>query len=186
MCAVCLATAGVLTIVYAGSVPPTQSVTVTRDVIVAHSPAPFIGDLLTLVASVLYGLCQVLYKKFVALPSDPELAAESVHYSHIPESMEQADDEETLSSPLPISNEIAYSLPFGLHPNFVTTCMGACTLFVLWIPLPILHYYGIEEFALPSDIGTAISIAGICVTGAMFNASFMVSIVKSVPSLVFF
>lgn len=187
MCAVCLATAGVLTIVYAGSVSPTQSVTVTRDVIVAHSPAPFIGDLLTLVASVLYGLCQVLYKKFVALPSDPELAAESVHYSHIPESMVQADDEETrLSPPLSISNEIAHSLPFGLHPNFVTTCMGACTLFVLWIPLPILHYCGIEEFALPSNIETTISIAGICVTGAMFNASFMVSIVKSVPSLVFF
>lgn len=184
MCAVCLAMAGVLTIVYAGTMPPTQSIVMTRDVIVAHTPAPFIGDLLTLVASVLYGLSQVLYKKFVALSSDPELVAESVHYSHIPESMEQADAEETLSSPLPTSDEISYSLPFGLHPNFVTTCMGACTLFVFWIPLPILHYYGIEEFALPSDMGTAIAIAGICITGAIFNASFMVSIVKSVPSLV--
>ncbi|OAX42945.1 hypothetical protein K503DRAFT_766249 [Rhizopogon vinicolor AM-OR11-026] len=174
MCAVFLATAGVITIVYAGSTPTVHSSVVTRDVIVARTPAPFIGDLLTLVASVLYGLYQVLYKKYVALPSELELAAGSVHYTHIPASAEQAVDEETLSPPLSASNEIAYSLPFGLHPNFLTTCIGVCTLFVLWIPLPILHYYGIEEFALPSNITTVAAIAGICATGVIFNAGFMV------------
>jgi drug/metabolite transporter (DMT)-like permease len=169
MCAVFLATAGVLIIVYAGSTP-----SVTQSEVATRTPAPFVGDLLTLVASVVYGLYQVLYKKYVALPSNSELAAGSVRYTHIPTSVEQAIDEETLSPPLLASNEIAFSLPFGLHPNFLTTCIGVCTLFVLWIPIPILHYYGIEEFALPSNMVTVAAIAGICAAGVVFNAGFMV------------
>jgi len=178
MCAVCISSAGVLIILYAGSTPSNQSISVRRDMVASRTATPFIGDILTLVASVLYGLYQVLYKKYVALPSDPELAIESVHYTHIPASAEQVIDEETISLPLPASNEITHSLPFGLHPNFLTTCIGLCTLFVLWIPLPILHYYGIEEFELPSNMVTLASIAGICATGVIFNAGFMVRIMK--------
>ncbi|KAG1749969.1 uncharacterized protein EDB91DRAFT_1327374 [Suillus paluster] len=95
MCAVCLATVGVLTIVYGGSTPP------------------------------------ILYKKYAALPSAPELAVESVHYTHIPASAEQAIDEE-------IVNEVVHSPPFGLHPNFLTASIGLCTMFILlgvWGPI---------------------------------------------------
>lgn len=171
MCAVLLATAGVLTILYAGSMPSA----VSHDVVVTRTAAPFIGDILTLVASVLYGLYQVLYKKYAALPSDSELAAESVHYTHIPASVEEVVDEETLSPPHLASKEIVNSLPFGLHPNFLTTSIGLCTLCVLWIPLPILHYSGVEEFALPSNMVTVAAITGICATGVIFNAGFMVT-----------
>ncbi|KAG1757598.1 hypothetical protein EDB19DRAFT_1658098 [Suillus lakei] len=189
MCAVCLATVGVLTIVYGDSTPSSTTAAVARGMAVARTPAPLVGDILTLVASVLYGLYQVLYKKYAALPSDPELPAEPAHYTHIPASAEQAGDEEIVSPSLVASNEIAYSLPFGLHPNFLTASIGVCTLCVLWIPLPVLHYYGIEEFALPSNMVTFAAIAGICTTGVIFNAGFMIllgvwgPIVTSVGSL---
>ena len=36
-----------------------------------------------------------------------------------------------------------------IFANFVGTCIGLFTLTVLWIPLPLLHYTGIEVFELP-------------------------------------
>ncbi|KAG1833766.1 hypothetical protein EV424DRAFT_1364018 [Suillus variegatus] len=187
MCAVCLATVGVLTIVYGDSTPSSTTAPVVRRTTVAQTSAPLFGDILTLVASVIYGLYQVLYKKYAALPSDLEPAAEPTQYSHIPASA--AGDEEIVSLPLLASNQVTHALPFGLHPNFLTASMGLCTLFVLWVPLTALHYYGIEEFALPSNMVTFVAIAGICITGVIFNASFMIllgvwgPIVTSVGSL---
>lgn len=187
MCAVCLATVGVLTIVYGDSTPSSTTAPVVRRTTIAQTSAPLFGDILTLVASVIYGLYQVLYKKYAALPSDLEPAAEPTQYSHIPASA--AGDEEIVSLPLLASNQVTHGLPFGLHPNFLTASMGVCTLFVLWVPLTVLHYYGIEEFALPSNMVTFVAIAGICITGVIFNASFMIllgvwgPIVTSVGSL---
>ncbi|KAG2366510.1 hypothetical protein BDR07DRAFT_1327812 [Suillus spraguei] len=189
MCAVCLATIGVLTIVYGDSTPSNTIAAVTRDMTVAQTSGPLFGDIITLVASVIYGLYQVLYKKYAALPSDLEPAAEPTQYTHIPASAEQAGDGETVSSPLAASDQGSFSLPFGLHANFLTACIGVCTLFVLWIPLTVLHYYGIEEFALPSNMVTFAAIAGICTTGVIFNAGFMIllgvwgPIITSVGSL---
>ncbi|KAG1783980.1 hypothetical protein EV702DRAFT_1056634 [Suillus placidus] len=189
MCAVSLASVGVLTIVYGDSTPSSTTAAVARGITVAQTPAPLFGDIITLVASVIYALYQVLYKKYAALPSDLEPAAEPTEYTHIPASAEQASDEEIVSSPLIASNEVTHSLPFGLHPNFLTASIGVCTLFVLWIPLPVLHYYGIEEFALPSNMVTFAAVAGICTTGVIFNAGFMIllgvwgPIVTSVGSL---
>lgn len=189
MCAVCLATAGVLTIVYGDSRSSATTAALARGVTIAQTPAPLFGDIITLVASVIYGLYQVLYKKYAALSSDLELAAEPTQYTHIPTSADQVNDEEIVSSPLATCYEVTHSLPFGLHPNFLTASIGVCTLFVLWIPLIMLHYYGIEEFALPSNMTTFFAIAGICATGVIFNAGFMIllgvwgPIVTSVGSL---
>lgn len=36
-----------------------------------------------------------------------------------------------------------------IFANFVGTCIGLFTLTVLWIPLPLLHYTGLEVFELP-------------------------------------
>jgi drug/metabolite transporter (DMT)-like permease len=179
MCAVCLATAGVLTIVYGDSRSSATTAALARGVTVAQTPAPLFGDIITLVASVIYGLYQVLYKKYAALSSDVELAAEPTQYTHIPASAEQVNDEEIVSSPLVACNEVTHSLPFGLHPNFLTASIGVCTLFVLWIPLVVLHYNGIEEFALPSNMTTFFAIAGICATGVIFNAGFMVRMINA-------
>ncbi|KIJ68474.1 hypothetical protein HYDPIDRAFT_82755 [Hydnomerulius pinastri MD-312] len=170
--AVCLATLGVITVVYGGttaSSPDPESATVTM----SSAPAPFIGDMLTLVASLGYGLYQVVYKKYIALPSDPELTSESAHYHRLSASLENPVDEELLARPL-VTEDAVYPPPFGLHPNLITASIGLCTLFVFWIPIPILHYYGIEEFRLPSNAATFTAIAGIAASGVIFNAGFMI------------
>jgi len=79
--AVLLATFGVMVVVYGGSMssktgeahPESASsqTTAANSTEAPRATAPLIGDLLTLVASIIYGLYQVLYKKYVALPSSP-------------------------------------------------------------------------------------------------------------------
>ena len=132
------------------------------------------GNLLTLLASFGYGLYQVLYKIYAALPSDPEVAAERL-YESIPE-----DDEESVS--LTNDNTIngvdasdaVYPPPFGFHPNLLTSLLGFFTLTIMWIPIPFLHWSGAEIFRLPSNAWTLFSIAGIALSGVVFNAGFMV------------
>ena len=63
---------------------------------------------------------------------------------------------------------------FGLHPNLLTTCIGLYTLVFLWIPIPILHYIGIETFRLPPNWQTWVSILMTALCGVCYNAGFMV------------
>jgi drug/metabolite transporter (DMT)-like permease len=173
--AVSIATLGVVAVVYGGSTvsQPDKSLQETR---ANHSTqtrpsAPLFGDLLTLVASVSAGLYQVMYKKYVALPNDPEVASEGL-YSPVP-----ASEEPQASVGLEGSDmvDIVYPPPFGFHPNLLTSAIGLCTFAILWIPLPILHHFGIEPFSLPSNGTTVLAIAGIALGGVVFNAGFMVS-----------
>jgi drug/metabolite transporter (DMT)-like permease len=127
-----------------------------------------VGDVLTLIASVGYALYQVLYKKYAALPSDPELASETA-YAQVPSGDElygMRDDLET--------GDAVYPPPFGLHPNMLTSIVGFFTLTLLWVPIPILHYLGVERFVLPPTSGVTFAIAGIALSGVLFNAGFMV------------
>lgn len=183
--AVCLATLGVITIVYGGTAAssPGPGSAVTSAV---HQPAPFVGDMLTLVASLLYALYQVIYKKYIALPTDSDLTSEPANC----QGLYSADDVDNEIQSCPLSkDEIVYPPPFGLHPNLITASMGMCTLLVLWIPIPILHYYGLEEFRLPTRPDILTAIAGIAASGVIFNAGFMIllgiwgPIVTSVGSL---
>ena len=165
--AVILATLGVLVVVYGGttSKPSDEHSAAT---LIPRPTAPLIGDLLTLLASVLYALYQVMYKKYAALPSDPELASEGM-YEPLPAS---GEDSETVSVK---DEDGAQPPPFGFHPNFLTSVIGICTMLVLWIPLPLLHYLEIETFALPTRWATASGIVAIALSGVVFNAGFMVS-----------
>ncbi|KAH7930939.1 hypothetical protein BV22DRAFT_1053502 [Leucogyrophana mollusca] len=178
--AVCLATLGVLTVVYGGSTAPSDGepdheyLSAAKSTVLRPS-APLVGDLLTLVASLCYGLYQVLYKKYVALPSDSELESEPVRYTHVATSAEALSDQESAAvSRFDDGDNVVYPPPFGLHPNLLTSTIGLCTFLLLWIPIPFLHHYGIEQFALPSNIRTVFAIAGICFTGVIFNAGFMI------------
>lgn len=181
--AVSIATLGVVAVIYGGSKqsPPDTSLLQTasqrtRSMRVKPS-APLIGDVLTLIASIGYGLYQVMYKKYAALPSDPEVASEGL-YSQLPVSEEPqavaAGDAPNLEV-----QDMVYPPPFGLHPNLLTSAIGLCTLTILWIPLPVLHYLNIEPFALPPDSATYLAIAGIATGGVIFNAGFMVSTLAS-------
>lgn len=129
--------------------------------------APLLGDILSLIASFACGLYTVLYKMYAALPSDPELTAEGF-----------PEDEETLSlvpSESLHPKDTVYPPPFGLHPNLITSFTGIFTLLIMWIPLPFLHWSGLEVFRLPPDRWTAIAIGGIALSGMCFNAGYMVA-----------
>lgn len=131
------------------------------------------GDLLTLAASIIYAAYQVLYKIHAALPDDPEVQGDL--YTPIPEADSSGEDEEVpLDAPLLVADDIIHPLPFGLYPNFLTSAIGVCTLLVLWIPVPILHALDVEPFEMPQRGVTYGVIAGIALTGAIFNAGFMV------------
>jgi hypothetical protein len=117
-------------------------------------------------ASVIYGLYQVLYKKYVALPSDPGFP------DGLYEPITTFDDNSTENSTL--SANTVYPPPFGLHPNLLTSCIGLLTFLILWIPIPLLHYFDIEPFSFPTDKATFFAIAGIAFSGVLFNAGFMV------------
>ncbi|PPR05701.1 hypothetical protein CVT26_008942 [Gymnopilus dilepis] len=168
--AVVLATLGTIAVVYGGSTAPVEKDPSsggppTTTSVGFRPSAPLLGNLLTLVASFGYGLYQVLYKIYAALPSDPEVAADTA-YEQIPE-----DDEPAISVD---PDEAVYPPPFGFHPNLLTSLMGLCTALVLWIPVPFLHWSGTEPFRLPPNMLTVLSICGIALSGVVFNAGFMV------------
>lgn len=174
--AVLLATLGVIVVVYGGSTSSgddTPSITGSGSVSMrSFKPsAPLVGNLLTLVASFGYGLYQVLYKIYAALPSDPEVTSDILY--------ERILDEQTDVGHYNVPNEAAadHSLfppPFGLHPNLLTSAIGLATLILLWIPIPILNATGAETFRLPPNGITVLAIGGIALSGVVFNAGFMI------------
>lgn len=169
--AVTIATLGVLTVVYGGTTVSSRHSQFV-EVSLSTTPAPFVGDMLGLVASVLYGLYQVLYKRYIALPSDPEFLATSGHYRPVSDCVDNTAEGEDAAI-LGVEN-IVYPPPFGLHSNLITAAIGLCTLLVFWIPIPLLHYYQVETFRLPQNASTVIAIAGIAASGVVYNAGFMV------------
>jgi hypothetical protein len=150
---------------------------------VPTATAPLLGDLLTLAASVGYGLYQVFYKRYIALPSDPK-REEPPRSSYAPIPRTSFDDvvdadplDEYIASEdsQSIPDTAIYPPPFGLHPNLLTSSAGVLTLLFLWIPLPILHYVGAEPFHWPPNWYVALIISGIALSGVVFNAGFMVN-----------
>ena len=181
--AVLLATAGVMAVIYGGAATQESSGEPHEASLAAPTAtAPLLGDLLTLVASVGYGLYQVLYKRYLALPPGPELEGPpEPSYAPIPrtsfdgvldadpliEDLTPGDSQSTLDAAV-------HPPPFGLHPNLLTSLAGVITLLFLWIPLPILHYVGAEPFHWPANWYVALVISGIALSGVVFNAGFMV------------
>jgi drug/metabolite transporter (DMT)-like permease len=70
--------------------------------------------------------------------------------------------------------------PSFLFANTLTGLMGVYTFLVLWIPIPILHFTGIEIFELP-DSGTFGYILLMAIAGVFFNASLMLVIALTSP-----
>ncbi|KAJ4486098.1 hypothetical protein J3R30DRAFT_3655365 [Lentinula aciculospora] len=178
--AVLLATFGVLAVVYGGSTVSSPSDEASSNSTTFLDPTgPLVGDILTVIASVGYAGYQVYYKKYVSLPSVPEFsedyrplsASEDIESDMAPHATTYLIGSEQF-----ISDDTVYPPPFGLYSNFWTSAIGSCTFAVLWIPLPILHWLGIETFTLPGSFSTVAAIAGIALTGSMFNAGFMITL----------
>ena len=175
--AVLLATLGVIVVVYGGS-SQTGSLDSEKTAVQAETSikpsAPLTGDLLTLAASVGYGLYQVLYKKYAALPSDPERVAEEDYHPIRDDDAERSSGDANLAESVKEDAGV-YPPPFGLHPNLLISFVGLLTFTILWIPLPLLHYSGIQRFKLPGNLTTSLAIAGIAASGMVFNAGLVVS-----------
>jgi len=69
-----------------------------------------------------------------------------------------------------------------LFANFIGTCIGLFTLCVLWIPLPILHYTGIETFALPTGEARHLLLISV-LANAVFSGCFLVLMSLTSPVL---
>jgi len=189
--AVLLACVGVLFVVYGGQsassdLAPSSVSTSTNPNMTSSGSAALTGDLLTLIASIGYSAYQVLYKRFVALPSDPDEAISAPFPPHSPvsstrvgyEPLSTDDDASVLSSHSSSTHSSSASdgstLPFGLYPNLLTSAIGVVTFITLWPILVILHWTGTEKFTLPADGRIWASIAGIALGGVAFNAGYMV------------
>ncbi|KAF9076265.1 hypothetical protein BDP27DRAFT_1414790 [Rhodocollybia butyracea] len=175
--AVIIATCGVLAVVYGGTTTSDISKDVSVNAIpIPQSPKPLIGDVLTLIASICYAAYLVFYKKYAALPSAPEFDEDyrPLSASDDPESNALHASHSRLEADPGLSDKV-YPLPFGLYSNLWTSAIGICTFSFFWI-IPILHWTGVEPFAFPSNIHTLGAIAGIVLTGCLFNVGFMITL----------
>ena len=185
MFAVLIATAGVIAVIRSSaSIPEGSSERPEASRALPTATSPILGDLLTLIASVEYGLYQVLYKRYLTLPSDPEREElPRPSYAPIPRaSLDDVRDTDPLiedptsgdSQSVPDTNTVVYPPPFGLHPNLLTSLVGVFTLLFLWIPLLVLHHTGTEPFRWPENWYAALVISGISLSGVISIGGFMV------------
>jgi drug/metabolite transporter (DMT)-like permease len=145
MAAVTVAIIGVLVIAY-GDGGFTEGVR-SGGIGEATDPASRLtGNLIIGAGSVLYGLYEVLYKRF-ACPPDGTDATKGVIFANT----------------------------FG-------SLIGAFTMFVLWIPIPVLHVLGLEIFELPTG-RTAWLLAFSVLMNMLFSGSFLVLISLTSPVL---
>ncbi|KAL2357325.1 hypothetical protein BJ546DRAFT_1024540 [Cryomyces antarcticus] len=69
-----------------------------------------------------------------------------------------------------------------IFANTFGSLIGAFTLLVLWIPLPVLHYTGLERFELPRGEAAWMLLASV-LANATFSGSFLVLISLTSPVL---
>ncbi|OIW23529.1 putative DUF6-like integral membrane protein [Coniochaeta ligniaria NRRL 30616] len=150
--AVAIAIAGVLIVAYgdSGSKSPPPPQTPGSDGPSARQELDggtrFLGNMIIGVGSVLYGLYEVLYKRY-ACPPEGTSAGRGMIFANA----------------------------FG-------SLVGAFTLLVLWIPLPILHLLGWETFELPTGYTAWLLFLSV-VMNATFAGCFLVLISLTSPVL---
>ncbi|KLJ06230.1 hypothetical protein EMPG_10340 [Blastomyces silverae] len=69
-----------------------------------------------------------------------------------------------------------------IFANTFASLIGAFTLFVLWIPLPVFHILGIETFELPRGQAASLLLVSV-IANATFSGSFLVLISLTSPVL---
>lgn len=143
--AVIIAIIGVLIVAY-GDAKPNPADSSPDAAQAGEDGNRFLGNIIIGVGSVLYGLYEVLYKRYACPPEG--------------------------CSP-------GRGMIFA---NTVGSCIGCFTLFVLWIPLPLLQLSGLETFALPTG-ATAWWLFLSVVMNATFAGSFLVLISLTSPVL---
>ncbi len=151
MVSVALAIVGVLVVAYGDSEEPKHGSHSGGSTNPNQDPgdrpdSKLVGNLMIGIGSVMYGLYEVLYKKY-ACPPEGTSPDRSVVFA-----------------------------------NTFAGMVGTFTLCVLWIPLPILHWTGVEKFELPR--GQAAGLLAIStLSNAIFSGSFLVLMSLTSPVL---
>ena len=151
MVSVALAIVGVLVVAYGDSEEPKHGSHSGGSTNPNQDPddrpdSKLVGNLMIGIGSVMYGLYEVLYKKY-ACPPEGTSPGRSVIFA-----------------------------------NTFAGMIGTFTLCVLWIPLPILHWTGVEVFELPR--GRAAWLLAIStLSNAVFSGSFLVLMSLTSPVL---
>jgi len=190
--AVILACVGVVIIAYGDSSSVQETPT---------GPASrLFGNLMALAGSLAFALYEVGYQKLAALPAASvehkpvptlpkkparprmdhrrsslrRLKENGAPASYSPEEESEEEEDDVPAYPIYITPEGKLDPQvFLAHANTITVGIGAATFLILWIPVPILHYMGIEVFELPRDGMTYLAITGNVLFGVLFNAGFM-------------
>lgn len=105
-----------------------------------------LGNLIIGIGSVMYGLYEVLYKKYACPPEG--------------------------TSP---TRGMLFANTFG-------SMVGCFTFCVLWLPLPILHFTGVERFELPTGQAAAL-LAVSTLSNAVFSGAFLILMSLTSPVL---
>ncbi|KAG5928373.1 hypothetical protein E4U42_000766 [Claviceps africana] len=138
---VLIAVLGVLVVAYGDTGPSADAPSAD-----APSGSRLAGNLIIGLGSILYGLYEVLYKRY-ACPPDGVSPVRGTIFANV----------------------------FG-------SCIGFFTLTVLWLPLPFLHWLGIEPFEIP-DARTCRLILVAVLANAVFSGCFLVLISLTSPVL---
>jgi drug/metabolite transporter (DMT)-like permease len=146
MLAVGVAIVGVLVVAYGDGAGGESAAGEDGGAGVINPGTRFAGNLIIGVGSVLYGLYEVLYKRYACPPEG-----------------------------LDATKGVIFANTFG-------TLIGLFTVFVLWIPLPILHIFGWETFELPTG-ETAWLLFISVISNMIFSGSFLVLISLTSPVL---
>jgi hypothetical protein len=156
-----------------------------------------LGDLIMLIGAICLGFYEVIYKMSlpeghggVAGPSGTggeeqplsvsgyeavRTEEDGMSVSEPPMRPALSNDDARNSSSLPLvrqdpETQTRTSLPLAVHANFLTSLIGVATLALFWIPIPLLHWSGLEEFELPwGHFGL---LAVICTMGATYVSPF--------------
>ncbi|KAL9943012.1 hypothetical protein D7B24_006031 [Verticillium nonalfalfae] len=144
--AVIVAIIGVLVVAYGDQKAPEAGADDGGAAATKAAGERFLGNMVIGVGSVLYGLYEVLYKRWACPPEG--------------------------CAPL---RGVVFANTFG-------SCIGLFTLCVLWVPLPLLHWTGLETFALPTG-HTAWMLFFSVIANATFAGSFLVLISLTSPVL---
>ena len=190
--AVILACVGVVIIAYGDSATKQETPTGTG--------SRLFGNIMALAGSLAFALYEVGYQKLAALPSAsvdhkhvqqaaaarpkrPEgvrrqslrrLKEDGPPSSYSTESDDEDLEDDYTARPIYITAEGKLDPQvFLAHANTITAGIGLATFTLLWIPVPILHWTGIEPFELPRDGMTYLAIAGNVFFGVVFNSCFM-------------
>ncbi|WOO76893.1 uncharacterized protein LOC62_01G000506 [Vanrija pseudolonga] len=67
-------------------------------------------------------------------------------------------------------------LPEAFHANFLTSAIGFATLVLLWVPIPILSWTGVEPYVQPRGAKLLGILVVVCAGGSIYNAGLMVLI----------